>query len=176
MDPYSESKSRWRQNSKAKNGKSQFRKYTRCEPGSDKRPTGKNAAIKDFRREYLRTSDQRRLLRSDPGGAFVDWFFSPPDENEDTVQSEDSSSEGSENSSLILAIGEEAYQSLLQEHLEAEKQLKQQKTPSTSSLAQEIQGNGLVGGEDTGNEEAWDVVSETNFHFDGWEEVVLEDE
>jgi hypothetical protein len=173
MDPYSQSKSRWRPNSKSKKGKSRACRCSWCNP---KRPAAKNVAVRDFEREYLETSEQHRSLRSLPAGAFIDWFFSPPDENEDTVQCEDSLSEGSEDSSLILAIGEEAYQSLLREHLEAEKQLKQQKTPPASALAQEMQGNGLVGDEDTGNEEAWDIVSEYSCHFDGWEEVILEDE
>lgn len=173
MDPYAQSKSRWRPNSKSKKGKSRSCRCSWCLGTGDKHP-GKSAIIRDFERECLKTSDRHRSLRSLPAGAFVDWFFSPPDEVEDDIQVGDSLSEGSENSSLILAIGEEAYQSLLREHLEAEKQLKE-RTLSATVSSQGAPNNELVS-EDPGAEETWDLVSEISLQFDGWEEVVLEEE
>lgn len=75
---------------------------------------------------------------------------------------------------LIEMFGEEKYRELLREHIEAEKQLKQNVLASVEteeSGAPEAQGRNVEAEVFDLNEETWDVISTTS---EDWEKVALD--
>ena len=128
---------------------------------------------KDLEQEYLQPSGRRGFSR--PASAFVDWFFSSPDDEFEGTESE--TSEGmdvSEERSLEEIMGEEAYKAMLREHIEAEKQLERKVAAELEMQVKEIE---LVEREERVTEdvdESWDLISTGSVDSEDWEKVIVE--
>lgn len=177
MDPYTHYKSSRQPGSTRKsnkNGKSRgCRGYCSiCHPKYDKRLTAKAYIAKDLEQEqeYLKSSPCYGHSRPRPASAYVDWFFSPYDEFEESAENETWERMGLEES-LEWAMGKEVYESMLREHIEAEQQIERDKLASVSVGLEQI---ALQNREKDTVDEGWDVVSTGSVEFADWEEVIVE--
>jgi hypothetical protein len=138
------------------------------------RSTDISNITKDLEQEYLRPSCRHGL--SQPASAFVDWFFSTPDNEFEGIESATSEgTDGSEERSLEEVMGEEAYKAMLDEHIEAEKQLERKLAVELEMQLKEVERAEREKrvNEDVGDE-SWDLISTGSVEFDDWEKVVVE--
>ena len=168
MDAYTDYKTRRHptSNRKSNRGKRRRRSFVH-----ESRPSFVGNVPIDLEEEYIGPSGRNRYLQ--PASAFVDWYFSPPDEYDETAEIAISSVEEQswDLASLALIIGKEAYEAMLREHIEAEKQL--EKTIISISIPLQAEQR-VENTEDEIIDETWEVVSTGSADLDEWEEIIVE--
>ena len=170
MEAYIHSKSRWRPSSKTWNHNGRRRCSGKCAICSERaysRHATKILQHKDLEEEYCQTNDRYRL---NSASAFVEWFYA---RNEDEPPDEAGRNGGVEVDEIVEMFGEEGYQELLREHIEAEKQLLRTNSKSEESQEQveDDAGREIL----EVNEETWDVISTTSdLDLWDWERVTVE--
>ena len=154
--------------------KSRKSRHRRCSLRRPERTSDISYTTKDLEQEYLRQSGRNGYSRA--ASDFVDWFFSSPADEFDEADSETSKEmNGSGQKSLEEVMGEEAYKAMLNEHIEAEKQLERKVATELEKQVEEIE---RVWRENRVHEdvvdESGDLISTGSVEFADWEKVMIE--
>jgi hypothetical protein len=174
METLSFSKSKWRVGKHSKKSKNCH--CLSCHPTTSSRKQSKKLVERDLEEDYLKSYSPSQT-RTRSAKAFVEWFYS---RDEDDYCSEEHPQEGeieplggigpSKSLSVLgMDMEDEVFETMLKEHLEAEKLLERRKN-SGGGLGQQI-------AEMDGSEEDWDLVSTGSTSatstdgFGDWEEV-----
>lgn len=177
MDIYTDSKSRWRPNSKSRhNGASQAkcaRKCTICHPV--RLAADKSFVAKDLDAEYTKSSG----LVGRPAKEYVDWFFEAEEEESENVygMGEEWGDWSAEEVGMVMGMRREEYERMVREHVEAERQLERVREMREGEKREEerrVEGEVVV--EEEGDRD-WDVVSTgsvDSIRLEDWEEVIVE--
>jgi hypothetical protein len=73
--------------------------------------------------------------------------------------------------SLDWFVGTEVYEAMLREHIEAEKQLEQDRLSAVSYRVQKMELEDRI---QNSVDESWDIISTGSVEFADWEEVIVE--
>jgi hypothetical protein len=177
MDIYTDSKSRWRPNSKSRHGgnpRKCTRKCSICHP--TRLAANKTLVAKDLEAE----SRKRVGPVGRPATEYVDWFFSREEEDEGETQWGDGDW-SAEDVGMVMEMGREEYERMVREHVEAEKQLERERETAGRGEERGVPGEKgipeMVGVEEEQGERDWDVVSTgsvDSIRLEDWEEVIVE--
>ena len=169
MDIYTDTKSRWRPNSKSRHGGSRkcSRSCTVCHP--TRLAANKAFIAKDLDEEYRKPSAQMGVR---PAKEYVDWFFAEEELAEESVWGDGDWS--AEEVGMVMGIGKSEFERMVKEHVEAEKQLERDKEKRESAGERRME---ITTGEEESADRDWDVVSTgsvDSIRLEDWEEIIVE--
>lgn len=145
---------------------------------------------RDLEREYLKSSG-RYSGHERSAKEFVEWFYSPVDEEMEDSAGCEEGNWGTHSEELEREVGADVYREILKEHLLAQEQLERQRAAQKAefealAVAMEAQRVGELCLQSQRQDEEgsrsdegdWDLLStassDESAYFDDWEEVMVE--